>query len=127
MKKLFLVLVLCIFSLNAIIAQNKVDLVNKVDSVLVTESMADKIADVCLLNKGYTLTIFYKANSKQLSTRDIYNGKGREILLNLNKYPKYSENFIREIFRIWGYNGLKEIGFNDKEILISKEIINKLN
>ncbi len=90
---------------------------------LVTKSMSDKIADACLRNEGYTLTVFYRANEKQLTTSDIIAGKGREILMNLNKHPQYAENFIREIVRIWGYKGLKSLGFTENEINISKKIV----
>ncbi len=96
---------------------------NAVTEYLVTDSMSVKIAEVCLLNEGNTRSTFYRANDRWLTPGDIHAGKGKEILMNLNKYPKYAENFIREIFRMWGYNGLKEIGFNENEINISKKII----
>ena len=95
-------------------------------TILVTKSMANKIADECLNGKGYALSAFYAANSKYLTFSDIAKGKGREILKSLEKYPKYSENFIRKVHKIWGYDGLKEIGFTDAEIAKSKKIINKL-
>lgn len=94
--------------------------------VLVTKSMATKIANECLYGKGYALPAFYEANSKYLTFSDIAQGKGREILNSLEKYPKYSENFIRKVYETWGYNGLKEIGFTDAEIVKCKKIINKM-
>lgn len=93
--------------------------------VLITKSMSDKISDRCLYGRGYELAAFYEANSEYLSFSDIAKGKGREILNSLEKYPEYSENFIRKVYKTWGYNGLKEIGFTDKEIIRSKKIINK--
>lgn len=95
-------------------------------TILVTKSMANKIANECLYGRGYALSAFYEANSKYLTFSDISNGKGREILKSLEKHPKYSENFIRKVYKTWGYNGLKEIGFTDAEIVKSKKIINKL-
>lgn len=95
-------------------------------TILVTKSMANKIANECLYGGGYALSAFYEANSEYLTFSDIANGKGREILKSLEKHPKYSENFIRKVYKTWGYNGLKEIGFTDAEIIKSKKIINKL-
>lgn len=95
-------------------------------TILVTKSMANKIADECLYGGGYALSAFYEANGEYLTFSDIANGKGREILKSLEKHPKYSENFIRKVYKTWGYNGLKEIGFTDAEIVKSKKIINKL-
>ena len=93
---------------------------------LVTKTMANKIANECLYGGGYALSAFYEANSKYLTFSDIANGKGREILKSLEKHPKYSENFIRKVYETWGYNGLKEIGFTDTEIIRCKKIINKI-
>lgn len=95
-------------------------------TILVTKSMANKITNECLYGRGYALSAFYEANSEYLTFSDIANGKGREILKSLEKHPKYSENFIRKVYKTWGYNGLKEIGFTDAEIVKSKKIINKL-
>ena len=95
-------------------------------TILVTKSMANKIANECLYGGGYALSAFYEANGEYLTFSDIANGKGREILKSLEKHPKYSENFIRKVYKTWGYNGLKEIGFTDAEIIKSKKIINKL-
>lgn len=95
-------------------------------TILVTKSMANKIANECLYGGGYALSAFYEANGEYLTFSDIANGKGREILKSLEKHPKYSENFIRKVYKTWGYNGLKEIGFTDAEIVKSKKIINKL-
>ena len=95
-------------------------------TILVTKSMSNKIANECLYGRGYALAAFYEANGEYLTISDIANGKGREVLKSLEKYPKYSENFIRKVYDTWGYNGLKEIGFTDAEIIKSKKIINKL-
>ena len=95
-------------------------------TILVTKSMANKIANECLYGRCYALSAFYEANEKYLTFSDIANGKGRKILKSLEKHPKYSENFIRKVYKTWGYNGLKEIGFTDAEIVKSKKIINKL-
>lgn len=95
-------------------------------TILVTKSMANKIANECLYGGGYALSAFYEANGEYLTFSDIANGKGREILKSLEKHQKYSENFIRKVYKTWGYNGLKEIGFTDAEIIKSKKIINKL-
>lgn len=116
MKKIFIFLILVIFNLN-INAQKR--------TISVTKSMSDKIAKECLCNKSYAITVFYKSNKEFISTLDILKGRGRDILNNLYKYPKYSENFIRDVYKAWGYNGLKNIGFTDEEIIISKQIINK--
>lgn len=122
MKKLFLVLIVCVFSLNILSQKSSGDSINK---SLVTKSMSNKITNECLLDRGY-LYFFYNSNSKLISERDIISGKGREIILSLEKYPKHSENFIRELFKAYGYIGLKNIGFTDDEIIISKKIINKI-
>lgn len=95
-------------------------------TILVTKTMANKIANECLYRGGYALSAFYEANSEYLTFSDIANGKGREILKSLEKHPKYSENFIRKVYETWGYNGLKEIGFTDTEIIRCKKIINKI-
>lgn len=95
-------------------------------TILVTKTMANKIANECLYGGGYALSAFYEANSEYLTFSDIANGKGREILKSLEKHPKYSENFIRKVYETWGYNGLKEIGFTDTEIIRCKKIINKI-
>ena len=94
-------------------------------TVLVTKSMADKIADFCLYGQGYGKAVFYEANSKFLSFSDIASGKGNEILNSLSKYPKYSENFIYGVYKTWGYDGLRQIGFTETEITKAKQIITK--
>ena len=94
-------------------------------TVLVTKSMADKIADFCLSGQGYGKAVFYEANSKFLSFSDIASGKGNEVLNSLSKYPKYSENFIYGVYKTWGYDGLRQVGFTETEITKSKQIIAK--
>lgn len=121
MKKLFLVLIVCVFSLNTLSQKVSNDSIKP----LVTKSMSNKIANECLSYKS-SLYFFYDSNSKFISAFDIVSGKGREIILSLEKYPKYSENFIRKLFKEHGYIGLKNIGFTDDEIVISKKIINKI-
>lgn len=116
MKKLVLLLIICVFGLNVLSQDNNYH-------YFVTKSMSDKIAEECLYGGGYSLTIFYEANKQLLSGSDIFSGKGEEILKELYKYPEYAENFIRKVYDIWGYKGLKNIGFDDNEILRSKDII----
>ena len=94
-------------------------------TVLVTKSMADKIADFCLYGQGYGKAVFYEANSKFLSFSDIASGKGNEVLNSLSKYPKYSENFIYGVYKTWGYDGLRQVGFTETEIAKAKQIIAK--
>lgn len=120
--KNFIVLILAFLTFSISIDAQKT---NKKE-VLVTKSMSEKISDRCLNGRGYELAAFYEANSKYLSFSDIAKGRGKEILNSLYKYPEYSENFIRKVYKTWGYNGLKEIGFTDSEIVKSKKIINKL-
>lgn len=116
MKKYVFILIFTLFNLS-VIAQN--------NNSLVTKTMSDKIAKECLYGKGYARAIFYESNKEFLSSSDILSGKGKDILNSLYKYPKYSENFIRRVYKIWGYDGLKNLGFTDKEIILSKKIINK--
>ena len=94
-------------------------------TVLVTKSMADKIADFCLSGQGYGKAVFYEANSKFLSFSDIASGKGNEVLNSLSKYPKYFENFIYGVYKTWGYDGLRQVGFTETEITKAKQIIAK--
>lgn len=93
--------------------------------VLVTKSMSDKIADFCLSGQGYGKAVFYEANSKFISFSDIASGKGNEVLNSLSKYPKYSENFIYGVYKTWGYDGLREVGFTGTEITKAKQIVAK--
>ncbi len=127
MKNLLIMLLLCVFSAS-VSAQNKTTTkkASKQPITLVTKAMAEKIADMCLNSVGYSLGVFYDSNKKLLTPTDIFHGKGREILNSLDKYPEYSENFIRAVWKTWGYNGLKEVGFNDAEIVRCKKIINKI-
>ncbi|MCH5327779.1 MAG: hypothetical protein J1E02_02065 [Coprobacter sp.] len=118
MKKIFFILFLSIFSLN-IMSQTT----TTTKRVKATESMCRKIEIMCT-PKTLAKTLFYESNKELLSYRDIQAGKGIEILRNLYKYPQYSENFLREVYRIWGYRGFKELGFTDEEIIITKKIIN---
>lgn len=125
MKNLIILIAAFItLSVSNIQAQTAKKKTNQV--VLVTKSMATKITNECLYGNGYALPAFYEANSKYITLSDIVQGKGREILKSLYKYPKCSENFIRKIYETWGYNGLKEIGFTDAEIIRCKKIINKM-
>lgn len=124
--KNFIILVAVFITLSVSNIQAQTVKKKTAQTVLVTKSMATKIANECLYGKGYALPAFYEANSKYLTFSDIAQGKGREILRSLGKYPKYSENFIRKIYETWGYNGLKEIGFTDAEIIKCKKIINKM-
>lgn len=121
---IILIAAFLVFSSTNVYAQK----VNKksTSTILVTKTMANKIANECLYGGGYALSAFYEANSEYLTFSDIANGKGREILKSLEKHPKYSENFIRKVYETWGYNGLKEIGFTDTEIIRCKKIINKI-
>lgn len=126
MKNLFVVLLLCMFSLH-VSAQKRVAAQSgdKQPTTLVTKAMADKISDFCLYEQGYGKVVFYQANSEYLSYSDIARGKGTEVLQSLSKYPKYSENFIYAVYKSWGYSGLKQLGFTDDEIVKSKKIIAK--
>lgn len=122
-KVLFLLTVFATVSVLSLSAQ-KTSV--KKTQAFVTKEMSEKIADMCLNSVGYSLGVFYESNKKLLTPTDIFRGKGREILNSLDKYPEYSENFIRAVFKTWGYNGLKEVGFNDTEIVRCKKIINKI-
>lgn len=122
MKKITFILFFVLFSVSCVFSQKT----NVKKEVLVTKSMATKIADECLLGRGYALAVFYESNSEYLTMEDIAHGKGREILNELEKHPKYAENFIRKVYKNWGYNGLKQLRFNDTEITKAKKIINKL-
>lgn len=112
-----LLLVLILFSVD-IVAQT----INKFPHV--TRRMSDKIAVECLRGSGYALTIFLMANSNEMSNDVVAHGKYREILYSLHRHPKYSKNFIRELYRQWGWNALKNIGFTETELLICRKIIN---
>ena len=120
-------LLLCVFSAGAS-AQNRstAKKTSKQPATLVTKAMSEKIADMCLNNIGYSLGVFYDSNKKLLTPTDIFHGKGREILNSLDKHPEYSENFIRAVYKTCGYNGLKEVGFNDAEIVRCKKITGKI-
>lgn len=126
MKNIFIVLLLCVFSMS-VSAQKRTTTRNRVKqpTTLVTKEMSEKIADMCLSGVGYSLGVFYESNKKLLTPTDIFRGKGREILNSLDKHPEFSENFIRAVFKTWGYNGLKQIGFTDVEIAKSKKIVAK--
>lgn len=124
--KNFIIIIAAFITLSVSNIQAQTTKKKTAQTVLVTKSMANKIANECLYGKGYALPAFYEANSKYITFSDIAQGKGREILRSLEKYPKYSENFIRKIYETWGYNGLKEIGFTDTEIIRCKKIINKI-
>lgn len=90
----------------------------------VTRSMSDKIAVECLQGSGYALTIFLMANSNEMTNNAVAHGKYREILHSLHRHQKYSRNFIKELYRQWGWKALKDIGFTDTELLICRKIIN---
>lgn len=122
MKNFIMMLIFTTFSVCNVNAQTNDRIIQ---SVIVTKSMATKISNECLYGKGYALAVFYEANSKYITFSDIVQGKGRKILMSLEKYPKYSENFICKIYETWGYNGLKEIGFSDVEIIKCRKIIKK--
>lgn len=124
--KNFIVLILAFLMLSPLNVQAQQRVNKKQTSILVTKSMANKITNECLYGGGYALSVFYESNSEYLKFSDIAKGKGREVLKSLEKYPKYSENFIRKVYKTWGYNGLKEIGFTDSEIVKCKKIINKI-
>ena len=124
--KNFIIIVVAFITLSASNVQAQTTKKKTAQTVLVTKSMAAKIANECLYGRGYALPAFYEANGKYITFSDIAQGKGREILKSLEKYPKYSENFIRKIYETWGYNGLKEIGFTNSEIIRCKKIINKI-
>lgn len=126
MKNLIIILLLCIFSISTS-AQKRTTVKSRVKqpTTLVTKAMADKISDFCLYGQGYGKAVFYQSNSKYLTFSDVAQGKGIEIMQSLSKYPKYSENFIYGVYRHWGYDGLKQIGFTDVEIAKSKKIVAK--
>lgn len=124
--KNFIVLISAFLMLSPLNVQAQQRVNKKQTSILVTKSMANKITNECLYSGGYAIAVFYESNSEYLTFSDIANGKGREVLKSLEKYPKYSENFIRKVYKTWGYNGLKEIGFTDSEIVKCKKIINKI-
>lgn len=126
MKNIFIVLLLCLFSMN-VSAQKRTTTRNRAKQpiTLVTKSMADKIADFCLSEQGYGKTVFFSSNSEYLSFSDLAQGKGTKILLSLSKYPKYSENFIYAVYQKWGTEGWKQIGFTADEIAKSKRIVAK--
>lgn len=124
MKNIFVVLLLCLFSMG-VSAQKRTTTRTKVKqpTTLVTKSMADKIAEPCLNRIGYCPTIFFDSNKEFLSVSDILQGKADVILRSLYKYPKYSENFIYAVYRQWGYDGLRSLGFTTDEIARSKKIV----
>lgn len=123
MKKILLILLLFgLYNNCNVFAQKKA---TSKSQPLVTKSMAEKISNECLYGSGYGLTVFYSANSELLSYSDILAGKGREILYSLEKYPKYSENFIYGVYERWGYSGLKDIGFTSTELERAKKVIKK--
>ena len=126
MKNIFIVLLLCVFSMN-ISAQKRTTTRNKAKqpTTLVTKAMADKIAYMCLYEQGYGKTIFFTSNSEYLSFSDIAQGKGTKVLHSLSKYPKYSENFIVAVYQTWGIDGWKQLGFTVDEIAKSKKIVAK--
>ncbi len=126
MKNIFIVLLLCVFSMS-VSAQKGTTTRNRVKqpTTLVTKAMADKIAEPCLNRVGYCPTVFLESNKEFLSVSDILQGKADAILRSLYKYPKYSENFIYGIYQIWGYDGLRSLGFTADEIAKSKKIVAK--
>lgn len=126
MKNIFIVLLLCVFSMS-VSAQKGTTTRNRVKqpTTLVTKAMADKIAEPCLNRVGYCPTVFLESNKEFLSVSDILQGKADTILRSLHKYPKYSENFIYGIYQIWGYDGLRSLGFTADEIAKSKKIVAK--
>lgn len=125
MKNIFIVLLLCVFSMS-VSAQKGTTTRNRVKQpTLVTKAMADKIAEPCLNRVGYCPTVFLESNKEFLSVSDILQGKADTILRSLHKYPKYSENFIYGIYQIWGYDGLRSLGFTADEIAKSKKIVAK--
>lgn len=121
MKNIIIVLLLCVFSMS-VSAQKRT---TTRTTTLVTKAMADKIAEPCLNRVGYCPTVFLESNKEFLSVSDILQGKADTILRSLHKYPKYSENFIYGIYQIWGYDGLRSLGFTADEIAKSKKIVAK--
>lgn len=126
MRNLVIVLLLCVFTIN-VSAQKRTTTRNKVKqpTTLVTKAMADKISNMCLYEQGYGKSIFYNSNSEYISYSDIANGKGTEVLMSLYKYPKYSENFIYAVYKTWGKDGWKQLGFTADEIAKSEKIVAK--
>ena len=126
MKNIIIVLLLCVFSMS-VSAQKRTTTrtQTKQPTTLVTKAMADKIAEPCLNRVGYCPTVFLESNKEFLSVSDILQGKADTILRSLHKYPKYSENFIYSIYQIWGYDGLRSLGFTADEIAKSKKIVAK--
>lgn len=126
MKNIIIVLLLCVFSMS-VSAQKRTTTrtQNQTANNLVTKAMADKIAEPCLNRVGYCPTVFLESNKEFLSVSDILQGKADTILRSLHKYPKYSENFIYGIYQIWGYDGLRSLGFTADEIAKSKKIVAK--
>ncbi len=126
MKNIFIVLLLCLFSMS-VSAQKRTTTRNKTKqpTTLVTKAMADKIAYMCLYEQGYGKTIFFTSNSEYLSFSDIAQGKGTKVLQSLSKYPKYSENFIYAVYQKWGTDGWKQLGFTVDEIAKCKKIVTK--
>lgn len=126
MKNIIIVLLLCVFSMS-VSAQKRTTTrtQTKQPTTLVTKAMADKIAEPCLNRVGYCPTVFLESNKEFLSVSDILQGKADAILRSLYKYPKYSENFIYGIYQIWGYDGLRSLGFTADEIAKSKKIVAK--
>lgn len=126
MKNILIVLLLCVFSMS-VSAQKGTTTRNRVKqpTTLVTKAMAEKIAEPCLNRVGYCPTIFFDSNKEFLSVSDILQGKADVILRSLYKYPKYSENFIYAVYRQWGYDGLRSLGFTTDEIAKSKKIVAK--
>ena len=126
MKNIIIVLLLCVFSMS-VSAQKRTTTrtQTKQPTTLVTKAMADKIAELCLNRVGYCPTVFLESNKEFLSVSDILQGKADTILRSLHKSPKYSENFLYGIYQIWGYDGLRSLGFTADEIAKSKNIVAK--
>lgn len=116
MKKIIVFILLNLLISNFLFSQNK-----NFREIYVTEVMCDKISLACSNKNRYALTIFYKSNKNSINYKDAE--KVYEILNKLYLHQNYAKNFIIKIYEIWGYKGLKNIGFNEKEIDISKKII----
>lgn len=121
MKKIILCTAFILLMSSSYVYAQKETNSKKNNVVLVTHNMSAKIAGECLYGNGYSLAVFYKYN--KLSFSEICNGKGKEILNDLDKHPEYSENFIFGVYKDFGYKGLKDIGFSDEEIILSKKIV----
>lgn len=107
MKKFIVILAAIILSLSAVAQSQK---------SLVTDQMTDKIAEACLCGKGYAKAIFYQSNASYLSYSDIANGRGLEILENLNRYKDYVERFIVAVWEKFGAVGFRDMNFTEDEI-----------